>query len=988
MPLTFATAQSYFPNNSGVKTTKNIYQAFTNATIHISAEKVINGATLLEKNGIIVSVGKNILIPENTRVYNKSGKHIYPSFIEVYSEFGIKKAKRSGSPGRSYQYEPSREGYYWNDHILSDYNSIRDYKYDKKSASKIRKMGFGVVNTHRANGIHRGTGILLNLNDHENDSKRILSKKSTEHYSFKKSVTSNQSYPGSIMGSIALIRQLYHDANWYELGNSLTNDLSIEALIENKSLPKIFDAGGDKLNTIRAIKLGKEIGENFAVLGSGKEYENLRELKQQGVTLILPLNFPKATNVSDPLLTKQIPLSSMRYWSQAPSNPDKVAKYNIPFVFTGSNLKSSEEFFSNIKKAINYGLDPIIALKALTTYPAKILGMEDKIGVLKTNSLANFIITSDELFKDKTIITENWIQGKPHILVNDNIVNIDGDYDFLINNELFKLNLKGSDKKLIAKVTKDSIMFSTKSKYSNGWLDITVIDKNQNTFAQFNSKINAKNTLKGNGIDFQGDSFVWTAKSIKSDSISKVDSKKIKNKKIYKPVAITYPNNAYGNKYLPKQKDILFKNATVWTNEKEGIIKNTDVLIVNGKISIIGKNIKNTNNIEIIDASGKHLTSGIIDEHSHIGASSINEGGHNSSAEVSIEDVIDPDDINIFRNLAGGVTTIQILHGSANPIGGQSAIINLKWGESAEKMLYKNADPFIKFALGENVKQSRSTRQLRFPSTRMGVEQVFIDNFQRAKEYGETWTKYNKLSEKLKRKTKSPRYDIEMEVLWEILRGDRFVSCHSYVQSEINMLMKVAEQFDFRINTFTHILEGYKVSDKMEKHGAGASTFSDWWAYKFEVNDAIPYNGSIMHNAGVLVAYNSDSAEMSRRLNQEAAKAIKYGGVSEEEAWKFVTLNPAKLLHIDDKVGSVKIGKNADLVLWSDHPMSIYAIAEKTMIQGKTYYSIDNVSKKIKSIEKERNFLIGQMLDASSKGAPTQEPKNVTRREFHCETLD
>jgi len=986
VPLSFISAQSYFPNNSGVKTTKNTYQAFTNATIHISADNVINDATLLEKNGVIIKIGKDISIPKNTRVYDKSGKHIYPSFIEVYSEFGIKKAKKKGSPGRSYQFEPTREGYYWNDHILSDYNSINDYVYDKNSASKIRKMGFGVVNAHRANGVHRGTSVLLTLNDYENDSKRILSKKSTEHYSFKKSITSNQSYPSSIMGSIALIRQLHHDANWYALGNSLTNDLSIEALLENKNLPKIFDAGGDKLNTLRAIKLGKEIGENFAILGSGKEYENLRELKQEGITLILPLNFPKATNVTDPLLTKQIPLSSMRYWSQAPSNPEKVANYNIPFVFTGSNLKSSEEFFDNIKKAIKYGLDPNTALKALTTYPAKILGMENKIGVLKTNSLANFIITSGELFNDKTIITENWIQGKPHILLNDDIVNIDGDYEFLINNEIFKLSLKGSVKKIIAKVNKDSTSYSTKSKYKNGWLDITIIDKSLNTFAQFNSKINNKSNLKGNGVDFKGDVFTWTAKAVKSDLKSNPKPKNIKKNQFYKPVDITYPNNAYGNIYLPKQKNVLFKNATVWTNEAEGIIENSDVLVVNGKISMIGKEIKIANNIEVIDASGKHLTSGIIDEHSHIGASSINEGGHNSSAEVSIEDVIDPDDINIFRNLSGGVTTIQVLHGSANPIGGQSAIINLKWGESAENMLYQNADPFIKFALGENVKQSRATRQSRFPSTRMGVEQVFVDNFQRAKEYGESWTKYNKLSKKIK--TKAPRYDVEMEVLWEILRGDRFVSCHSYVQSEINMLMKVAEQFDFRINTFTHILEGYKVSDKMEKHGAGASTFSDWWAYKFEVNDAIPYNGSIMHNAGVLVAYNSDSAEMSRRLNQEAAKAVKYGGVSEENAWKFVTLNPAKLLHIDDKVGSIKIGKNADLVLWSDHPMSIYAKAEKTIIQGKTYYSADKISEKIKSIEKERNFLIGQMLDASSKGAPTQNPKNVIRREFHCETLD
>ena len=333
-------------------------------------------------------------------------------------------------------------------------------------------------------------------------------------------------------------------------------------------------------------------------------------------------------------------------------------------------------------------------------------------------------------------------------------------------------------------------------------------------------------------------------------------------------------------------------------------------------------------NVNEIDATGKHLTSGIIDEHSHIGASSINEGGHNSSAEVTIEDVINPDDINLYRNLSGGVTTLQILHGSANPIGGRSAIIKPRWGESADNLLYKGADPFIKFALGENVKQSNWSSYNRFPQTRMGVEQVFVDYFQRAKEYQESWAKYNALPRKAKAKTLAPRYDIEMETLVEILEGKRFISCHSYVQSEINMLMKVAERFGVTINTFTHILEGYKVADKMKEHGVGGSTFSDWWAYKFEVNDAIPYNGAIMHSQGVTVAFNSDDAEMSRRLNQEAAKAVKYGGVSEEDAWKFVTLNPAKLLHIDDQVGSIKVGKSADLVLWNNHPMSIYAVAE------------------------------------------------------------
>ncbi|GAL63118.1 amidohydrolase [Algibacter lectus] len=384
------------------------------------------------------------------------------------------------------------------------------------------------------------------------------------------------------------------------------------------------------------------------------------------------------------------------------------------------------------------------------------------------------------------------------------------------------------------------------------------------------------------------------------------------------------------------------------------------MLIKNGKIVKIGKNLSD-GKAQIIDATGKHLTAGIIDEHSHIATASVNEGGQNSSAEVSIEDVIDNEDIGIYRNLAGGVTSIQILHGSANPIGGRSAIIKLKWGESADNLIYNDSPKFIKFALGENVKQTRYSNGVRFPQTRMGVEQVYIDYFTRAKEY-----------DALKKSGKPYRKDVEMDVLAEILNKERFISCHSYVQSEINMLMKVAEQFDFNINTFTHILEGYKVADKMVEHGVGGSTFSDWWAYKYEVNDAIPYNAAIMHNAGVTVAINSDDPEMSRRLNQEAAKSIKYGGISEEEAWKFVTLNPAKLLHIDNRVGSIKVGKDADVVLWTDHPMSIYAKAEKTIIEGVTYFDLERDTMLRSEIKKEKNELINQMLKAKNKGLKTQ----------------
>ncbi|MEK7257815.1 MAG: amidohydrolase family protein, partial [Bacteroidota bacterium] len=444
-----------------------------------------------------------------------------------------------------------------------------------------------------------------------------------------------------------------------------------------------------------------------------------------------------------------------------------------------------------------------------------------------------------------------------------------------------------------------------------------------------------------------------------------------------KPVGlVTYPFTAFGWTKKPVSQSVLLKNATVWTCEKEGILQNADVLLENGKIAKIGKNLSATN-ATIVDATGKHVTPGIIDEHSHIGVSrGVNEGTQASSAEVRIGDVIDAEDIDIYRQLAGGVTCSQILHGSANPIGGQSGIIKLRWGFAPEAMKNQAAKPFIKFALGENVKQSNWGNEGgdRFPQTRMGVEQVYDDLFTEAKRYGE-----------LKKSGKSYRPDLELETLLEILEGKRFITCHSYVQSEINMLMSVAERHGFRVNTFTHILEGYKVADKMKEHGAGASSFSDWWAYKYEVWEAIPHNGAIMHEQGLTVAFNSDDAEMARRLNQEAAKAVRFGGVSEEEALKFVTLNPAKLLHLDERQGSLKVGKDADVVLWNAHPLSIYAKAEQTYVDGIKFFDRQVDVQLQAEVETERNRLIQKMLAVKKEGGETQKPSGRRTREYHCD---
>ncbi|WP_439152824.1 amidohydrolase family protein [Winogradskyella sp.] len=970
-------AQDYFPSNSGVIVNNSNYTAFTNATIYVSPTEIIENGTLLIKEGKVISVGKSVSIPKNSTKVDLTGKSIYPSFIDIYTTFGVKKPERGGNGP---QYGPGRSGFYWNDHIMPEQDVMASFAYDAKTASEMHKLGFGVVNTHMPDGIVRGTGALIALNNNADNSIRVVDGETSQHLSFSKSVRSRQSYPSSIMGSMALLRQMYNDAKWYADGNVDTKDLSLEALNGNKNLLQIFEAGS-RANLMRADKVGDAFNIQYTILGGGDEYERIDEVKNTNATVILPIDFQLAYDVDNPFLASTLSLSDMRSWNQEPHNPRLLAENGIPFALTTHGLKSPKSFKSNLMKAIESGLSKEKALEALTTIPAKLLGKSEVLGTLKKGSYANFLITNGDIFDKKTKLYENWVQGTLHVIANMNVKDIDGDYNFKLSGNDYKLSISGSTSKPKASLVQGDKSLGIKMSYTGVWVNLTfkTADSTKKEYIRIVANTSDNNSLNGKATMPNGTKITFYAnKVMKEAEANNKDDKNKMNGTSKEPYMnpVTYPNLAYGFTEKPKSETLLFKNATVWTNEEDGILENTDVLIKDGKISKIGANLSDRN-AKVIDATGKHITAGIIDEHSHIAAASINEGGQNSSAEVTIEDVLDDEDIDIYRNLAGGVTSIQILHGSANPIGGRSAIIKLKWGESADDLVYDNTPKFIKFALGENVKQSRSRVNARFPQSRMGVEQVFVDYFTRAKAYDE-----------LKKSGKPYRKDAEMEVLAEILNKERFISCHSYVQSEINMLMKVAEQFDFNINTFTHILEGYKVADKMKDHGVGGSTFSDWWAYKYEVNDAIPYNAAIMHNAGVTVAINSDDAEMSRRLNQEAAKAVKYGGISEEEALKFVTLNPAKLLHLDDRVGSLKVGKDADIVLWSDHPLSVYAKAEKTIIEGVTYFDIERDAQMRETIKKEKSELVNLMLQDKNKGLKTQPVKKKEKVLLHCDSMD
>ncbi len=963
-------SQITFPVN-GVRNPEKQLILLTNAHIHPDTSKLIWQGEILIRDGRISEIGKKVSRPIDAVTIDLQGMHIYPSFIEVLSSYGMPEVKRAITSNNTLS---AKEGAYsWNEALRSEIKAVNLFTAKEEEAAKYREAGFGLVQTHYPDGICRGSAAIVSLHS-ANEHELILKKESAHLMSFQKGLSS-QDYPGSLMGSIALLRQTYLDAQFYSSAIKPKEiNLSLEAWIELQQLPQIFIANSP-LDVLRAATISKEFKTNYIVKANGQEYQRMDELKQSGVKLIVGLKFPAVFEVEDPYDVLQIDLSDLKHWEMAPSNPALLAQKSIPFIFTSQDLKERKELLPNIRKAIERGLSENLALYAITHGPAEYLGIQDQTGSLSPGKLANFIVTDGKLFDEKTQIKENWIQGNRFSFIkqaHNSFAN--GQYQLKLDTMSYLLSISGSIDKTDLKIEAfDSSKISIKAKIVNDYFSGRINRNHPNGEILFTAYKNQSS---------------WTGKAqLENGSWVDLQLLRLSNDLKAKPDTLTprqndsigavfYPFMAYGWKTKPIAKDYLIKNATVWTNESEGVLKNTNVLIRNGKIADIGKNLSDKNAIHI-DATGKHLTAGIVDEHSHIAINGgVNECTHSITSEVRIGDVINSEDINIYRQLAGGVTTVQLLHGSCNPVGGQSAIIKMRWGSSPEQMKFEGADGFIKFALGENVKRSGGNQGGRYPDSRMGVEQVYLDAFSRAKDYDQF----------LKSKPNETRRDLKLEALSEIINKKRFISCHSYVQSEINMLMKVAEQFNFKVNTFTHILEGYKVADKLKKHGAGAAGFADWWAYKFEVYEAIPYNGAILHDQGVITAFNSDDAEMARRLNQEASKAIKYGEVPDEDALKFVTLNPAKLLHIDDRVGSIKVGKDADLVLWNDHPLSVKASADMTFVDGIKYFDKAADVKLRQDIADERNRIIQKMIKAKASGEKTENFTSRRKRLYHCDT--
>ncbi|WP_142785867.1 amidohydrolase family protein [Changchengzhania lutea] len=980
-------SQETFPKNGVSDQLPNTF-AITNATIIPAPGEVLKNATLLIRNKSIEKVVNGRSVPSGYTEINANGKYIYPSFIDAFSTYGQPEVKNSprGNPYvKREQIQSNTKGSFnANEAIKSEYNASEHFLVDRNRAQQLRKQGFGLVATFRPDGVARGTASLVALGE-SNENQEMLQSKVAAHFSFHKG-SSTQDFPISPMGSIALLRQTYYDTEWYnQFKNKPFMDQSLEAILNIKKLPQIFETNG-WLSTLRAHKIAKEFNINYILKGGGDEYQRVDEIKALNATFIIPLNFPDAYDVSNPFDTEKISLTDLKHWELAPSNPARLEEHDVAFAITSHGQGKIDDFLSNLKKAVAYGLSPKQALYSLTVLPAKLLHQEDRIGTLESGKLANFIIISGEIFDKKTVIYENWVQGKKYIVVQEDDPLIIGTYSLSVDGENYSLVVEKAKKGYNAKLLDQS---STEIKTDfklTGDIVTLQFNKDSESFYRLGGWINndpEKMVLQGKGQRNDGKWIEWKATKPKEPLQNITNQHKETALQRKELGDVIFPFVAFGSPEKPVQQDILIKNATVWTNEKEGILTETDVLLKDGEIVQIGKNLK-ASIARIIDGTGKHLTAGIIDEHSHIALSAVNDIA-TVSAMIRMSDALDSERINIYRALAGGVVAAQILHGSSNPIGGQSAFIKLRWGEIPEGLKIKEAKPFIKFALGENPKRSKSVPSIRFPRSLMGLEQVYTDVFTQALAYKKDWQEFNAL--KKKDNTVKPRVDLANKALLEVVEGKRYISCHAYQQGEMLMLMNVAERFNFNINTFTHVLEGYRIADRMLKHGVGGSTFSDKWNFKWETRNAIPYNATVMHNEGVVTAINSDSQETIRHLNQEAAKSVKYGNMSEQDALKLVTLNPAQLLHLDDTMGSITVGKSADVVLWSENPLSIYAKAEKTIIEGIVYFDIEKDKQLRKGIQTERNRIISAMKNAIKTGSNVEPHISISKPDFTCEYL-
>ena len=858
--------------------------ALTGGRVIAAPGRVFDPGVVVVRGGVIEAVGPvgSTRVPADASAVDTTGRVVYAAFLDPYVTVDRLAGRSPKKPrdeeeaeGDAPRERGSRATQPAGPPVRAEARAVDGLVVKDSVADTYRRLGFAVVAAVPTSGVMRGRGAVVSLSDAP-ISARVIDPQNGQVVSLEP--PNEDEYPDSKMGAVAVARQAFRDALWWRdaeaayskqpSGRGRPARIAAEALVpaaEGRETV-VFDSG-DVLALLRAARVAREAKLKARYVGGNDEYRLLSEVAAAKPDMVLRVNFPQPKKLESDEEWLDVPLTRLRAFDRASSNPKWLKDAGVTFSFTTAGLDDPKDFGKRVREAIARGLSREDALAAVTTVPARQLGLSDRLGTLEAGKIASLVVATGEPFAEKARVAEIWIDG-----------------------ERIEPLLTAGER---------------------------------------------EEAEKG-------------AAAGKSAAAA--------------PAPDVRPSPAREAGPVAAPAAVVVRGATVWTQGSAGILENADLVVSGGKVVAVGKGLAAPAGALEVDGRGKHVTPGIIDAHSHTAVDGdVNEGTHNVTAEVRIRDVLHPLDVAIYRELAGGTTVANILHGSANAIGGQTQIAKWRWGGGPDDLVFAGAPEGIKFALGENPKQSNWRNPApRYPRTRMGVAELIRERFQAARDYRRRQEEYRKAAA-LKGSNAIPaRPDLQLEAIAEILEGKRQIHCHSYRKDEILQMIRTAEDFGVKVATFQHVLEGYKIADEIARHGAGASGFSDWWTYKYEVIDAIPYAFPLMRERGVTVSFNSDSDELARRLNIEAAKAVKYGNVPPGDALAFVTSNPARQLGIADRVGSLEAGKDGDFVVWSGDPLSTTSVALETWIEGKKYFDRAADLAARPALEKERDELVAK----------------------------
>ncbi len=959
---------------SGLRDNSTGFHALIGARVVTAPGQVLNNATVVMRNGLITAVGAGLSAPAGARVWDMKGLTVYPGFIDASADIGGDAPPQGGDVGPTH----------WNPQVRAWFSTTSHVKDDSTRRVALRSLGFGTVLAVPRQGLFRGSASVIALNE-AGVRDRVLRPDIAQSIGFQRSFALGGLYPNSSMGTIALMKQTLMDAEWYPRawaayeasGRAMQPPETSEALAAlgravKGQQPVYFETASEE-EYLRAYRIAQDYKLTPWFRGSGQEYRLIDVLKGRTQPLVIPLAFPDAPNVSSPELAAGATLADLRHWYLAPTNPGQLAAAGVPFAITADGLSSLQQFLPNLRTAVARGLTADKALAALTTVPATMLGIDKTHGTIAVGKAANLVVSEGDLFTEESAVRDVWVQGvrygvsrPPQVdprgtwtitstdpgAFNSATVRVEGP----LNRIRGTIEIAGrrpanlTTARITAETGRLEVTFAGEAVGLEGTVLLAGSVRDQEFFGWVSLPNGTDATYRGTRTEpYEG-----PARGAVANRVPKID------------LPFMRPSMEFGRTAPPPQPPaVIVRNATVWTQGPQGRLQNADLLVQAGKVVRVGQRLTAPTGAMEIDATGKHLTPGLIDPHTHSGVSDVNETGFAIVPEVQMGDVVTHNNIWFYRQLAGGLTTTMIKHGSANPIGGENVYVKTRWGSLPDEYKLQNAPRTVKFALGENPKRSPT----RYPNTRMGVQEIIRDHFLAARDYRKEWQRWEKEKTGI-----PPRRDLRMEAILDILDQKLLVSSHGYRADEFLALVRLAEEFGFRIQTLQHGVEAFKIASELKASGVAAVVWSDWGAFKMEAYDNTTYNARLLMEAGVVTSLHSDNAEISTRMNWEAGKLLRTG-VEEVAALSTVTNQSAKAIAIDNRVGSLEAGKDADFVIWNGNPLSQFTRAEQTWVDGRRYFSLAEDKSLREETARQRAQLIQAVLAATPpEGTPAGAP--------------